>query len=187
VPWKWRAACDVEQNKREPALNVEQVFFPLDDELGLLPGSLAPRQQEHLVHLACWMPFDKAAQMIEEILGVHTNEETVRQLTERTGACMEAAQAAESDAPSSQVSDDQPAPQRCALSADGAMVSLVKKQWAEARTLAIGELEEQLTADDTQEIHVGHLSYFSRLADAATFIDQAEVEIRRRKVEKSAL
>ena len=94
---------------------MEQVFFPLDDELGLLPGSLAPRQQEHLVHLASWMPFDKAAQMIEEILGVQTNEETVRQLTERMGACMEAAQAAESDAPSSQASNDQPAPQRCAL------------------------------------------------------------------------
>jgi hypothetical protein len=31
------------------------------------------------------MPFDKAAQMIEEILGVQTDEETVRQLTERMG------------------------------------------------------------------------------------------------------
>ncbi|HVB73874.1 MAG TPA: hypothetical protein VNE38_09985 [Ktedonobacteraceae bacterium] len=30
--------------------------------------------------------------------------------------------------------------------------------------------------------HVGHLSYFSRLADASTFIDQAEREIWRRKV-----
>ena len=81
----------------------------------MLPGSLAPRQQEHLAHLASWMPFDKAAQMIEEILGVQTNEETVRQLTERMGAYMEAAQAAESDASSSQASNDQPAPQRCAL------------------------------------------------------------------------
>ncbi len=43
-------------------------FFPLDEELRLLPGNLAPRQQEHLVHLACFMPFDKVAQMIEEIL-----------------------------------------------------------------------------------------------------------------------
>jgi hypothetical protein len=45
----------------------------------LLPGNLASRQQEHLVHLASWMPFDKAAQMIEELLGVQTNQETVRQ------------------------------------------------------------------------------------------------------------
>ena len=54
-------------------------FSRLHEELALLPGNLAPRQQEHLVHLAGWMPFDKAAQMIEEILGVQTNEETVRQ------------------------------------------------------------------------------------------------------------
>jgi DDE superfamily endonuclease len=57
--------------------------FSPDEELALLPGSLAPRQQEHLAHLACFMPFDKAAQMIEELLAVQTNEETVRQLTER--------------------------------------------------------------------------------------------------------
>ncbi len=62
---------------------MEKVFFPLDEELGLLPGNLAPRQQEHLVHLACFMPFDKAAQMMEEIVSVQTNEETVRRLTEQ--------------------------------------------------------------------------------------------------------
>ncbi len=159
-----------------------KVFFPLDEELALLPGGLAPRQQEHLAHLASWMPFDKAAQMIEELLGVQTNEETVRQLTERMGACMEAAQVAESDAPSSQESNDQPAPHRCVFSADGAMVSLVKKQWAETRTVAIGEPQEKRTASGEREIHVDHLSYFSRLADASTFIDQAEGEVRRRKV-----
>jgi len=64
----------------KPAPSVDTVFFPLDEELALLPGSLAPRQQEHLVHLACFMPFDKAAQMVEEILAVHTNEETVQQV-----------------------------------------------------------------------------------------------------------
>jgi hypothetical protein len=65
---------------------VEKAFFPLDEELGLLPGNLAPRQQEHLVHLACFMPFDKVAQMMEEIVSVQTNEETVRRLTEQVGA-----------------------------------------------------------------------------------------------------
>ena len=40
------------------------------------------------------MPFDEAAQMIDELLGVQTKQETVRQLTERMGAYMEAAQTA---------------------------------------------------------------------------------------------
>ncbi len=164
---------------------MDKVFFPLDEELVLLPGSLAPRQQEHLAHLACFMPFDKAAQMIEEILSVHTNEETVRQLTERMGACMEAVQTAEAEPDGSHESNDQPPLQRCVFSADGAMISLVHTQWAETRTVAIGELEEQLTTDDKHEIHVGHLSYFSRLADASTFLDLAEVEMRRRKVKEA--
>ncbi len=128
------------------------------------------------------MPLDKAAQMIEEIPSVQTNEETVRQLSERMGAYMEAARAEQDDAASSQESTEQPAPQRCAFSADGAMISLVNKQWAETRTVAIGEPQEERSADGQREIHVGHLSYFSRLADASTFTDQAEVEIRRRKL-----
>jgi len=50
-----------------PARTVGQVFFPLDEELALQPGRLTPRQQEHLAHLAIWMPFARAAQMLEEL------------------------------------------------------------------------------------------------------------------------
>jgi hypothetical protein len=81
------------------------------------------------------MPFNKAAEMIEEILAVQTNEETVRQLTERMGACMEAVQTAEAEAEGPHESNDQPPLQRCVFSADGAMISLVKKQWVERSTL----------------------------------------------------
>ena len=155
---------------------MEQVFFPLDEELGLLPGNLAPRQHEHLVHLACFMPFDKVAQMMEELLSVQTHQDTVRRLTEQVGSWMEAAQTAEVEA-----NGEQPL-QRCVISADGAMISLVHKQWAETRTVAIGEPQEKQSADGEQEIHVGQLSYFSRLADASTFTHLAKVEMRRRKV-----
>lgn len=68
------------------------------------------------------------------------------------------------------------------FSADGAMISLVNKQWVETRTVAIGEPQEKLNAQGEREIHVGKLSYFSRLADASTFTNLAEVELRRRKV-----
>ena len=159
-----------------------KAFFPLDEELGLLPGSLAPRQPEHLAHLACFMPFEKAAQMIEELLCVQTDEETARRLTERMAACMAVAQTAQDDAPCSQESKDQSPPQRRVLSADGAMVSLVNKQWAETRTVAVGEPQEKRNADGEREIHVGQLSYFSRLADALTFTNLAQVEVQRRNV-----
>ncbi|GHO50396.1 hypothetical protein [Ktedonospora formicarum] len=101
------------------APDVGPVFFPLDEELGLLPGHLALRQQEHLTHLACFMPFEKAAQMLETLLGVRTTKETARSLTERMSACMEVAYAADNEAPSFPPLTDQPAPQRYVLSADG--------------------------------------------------------------------
>src|SRR6266700_4878900 len=69
----------------------------------------------------------------------------------------------------------------------GAMVSLVKKQWVETRTVAIGEPQEKRNADGETEIHVGQLSYFSRLADAFTFSNLAEVEMQRRNVAQASL
>ena len=162
-----------------------KAFFPLDEELELLPGHLAPRQQEHLAHLACFMPFGKVAEMMEVLLGVVTNEETVRRLTEEAGSWMEAAQTAEVEASEESEQDLERPLERCVFSADGAMISLVYKQWAETRTVAIGEPQERVNTSGEREIHVGKLSYFSRLADASTFTRLAEVEIRRRRVREA--
>jgi hypothetical protein len=167
------------------APSVGKVFFPLDEELELLPGKLAPRQYEHLVHLSCFMPFDKAAQMMEEIVSVQTNEETVRRLTEQVGSWMEASQTAEIEGASEPESEDEEPSERCVISPDGAMISLVHKQWVETRTVAIGEPQEKLNTKGKREIHVGNLSYFSRLAEASMFTRMASVEIRRRKVREA--
>jgi hypothetical protein len=51
-----------------PAPAVGPVLFPLDEELALQPGSLTPRQQEHLAHLATWMPLERGAQMLDRLL-----------------------------------------------------------------------------------------------------------------------
>src|SRR5215470_15874122 len=105
----------------EHAPNAEKVFFPLDEELELLPGNLAPRQQEHLVHLACFMPFDKVAEMMEELLSVQTTEETVRRHSEQVGSWMEAWQTAEVEADTEAQPENERPPQRCVFSSDGAM------------------------------------------------------------------
>jgi hypothetical protein len=161
---------------------VGKVFFPLDEELGLLPGNLAPRQQEHVIHLACWMPFDKAAGMAEKLLGLQTNGETARRLSERTGRWMEEAQTAALSSEEEDEEEQKDHLQRCAFSVDGAMVPLTHNQWVEGRTLAIGEPQEKRGAKGEREVHVGKLSYFSRIADASTFTDLAQVEMRRRGV-----
>jgi Uncharacterised protein family (UPF0236) len=167
-----------------PAPPVGRGFFPLDEELALLPGSLTPLQQEHLVHLATWMPFARAAQMLERLLGVQVSEPTVRRQAEEAGAKLEAVQRAKVD---TREPEELEAPEasRHVISADGAYVPLLNGEWAEVRTVAIGEVQAEGRAQEKSGIHVSHLSYFSRLTDAATFADLAEVELRRRRVRQA--
>jgi hypothetical protein len=58
--------------------------------LGLQPGSLTPRQQEHLVHLSLWMPFGRATKLLGDVTGVQISEATGRRQTEAAGAAYEA-------------------------------------------------------------------------------------------------
>jgi hypothetical protein len=164
---------------------VGSVFSPLDEELALLPGNLAPRQQDHVVHLASWMPFKKAASMMEKLLGVQISEETARRLTERMGDALEQAQTEEAHAPFQEAKEGECLPENMAFSADGAMVGLVGGEWAEVRTLVIGKIKEQAKKKKkpgSQEPRVVELSSFSRLVGAEKFCQLAEVEMRRRGV-----
>jgi hypothetical protein len=77
------------------------------------------------------------------------------------------------------------APARLVISADGALVPLLNGKWTEVRTVAIGEVEKAEVAQDEDEVHVDHLSYFSRLSTAETFADLAEIEMRRRGVSQA--
>lgn len=159
-----------------------RAFFPLDEELALLPGNLAPRQHEHLVHLATWMPFACATQMLERLLQVQVGQETVRRLTEQAGAALEAQETEQAQAGWQEEPARKQQEARLALSADGAMVPLIKGEWAEARTLAIGVVAAQSSPQDGDERRVEHLSYFSRVTSAERFTELAEVEMRRRRV-----
>jgi hypothetical protein len=76
----------------EPVLRVGWVFFPRDEKLALPPGSLVPSQEEHLVHLASWMPFERAGQMLHALTGVHVSEAAVRRHTEQMGQVYEEVQ-----------------------------------------------------------------------------------------------
>lgn len=168
----------------EPAQPVGQVFFPLDEELALQPGSLTPRQQEYLAHLATWMPFERAAQMLDRVLGVQVSEPTVRRGTLRAGALYEARQTAQSQQ-TSPAELTTVSVEKQVISTDGAYVPLVGGVWAEVRTLAIGEVTEEHTVQAQREIHTGQLSYFSRMTEAETFADQAQVEMHRRGVSQA--
>lgn len=165
------------------ARNVGRVFFPLDEELALLPGRLAPRQQSHLVQLASWMPFRNARQVLADLLGVQVSAETTRRLCEHVGKQVEEVQTVVAQEPWQADPSQEKNRLRLVLSADGAMVSLRAGEWAEVRTLAIGEVPDrpaERAPAPLAPVHVQKLSYFSRLTDAASFTDLAEVETRRR-------
>ncbi len=162
-------------------------FFPLDEELQLLPGSLSPWLHECLVRLGAWMPFEKAAEMLAAFTHVSVSEFTARQTSEAAGAAQVAVQTAEVERLEREAPPAPGGPPKQLMSADGAFVPLVGGEWAEVKTLVIGEVAEPVLDAKRGErvVHTRNLSYFSRLANADTFARLALVETHRRGVENA--
>ncbi len=158
---------------------VVQVFFPLDEQLALLPGRLTPRLQEWLVRLGTWMPFAQAADLLAEFTQVRVSAPTARRQKEAAGLAAVRLETAEAERILRDYPSPPAGPPRLVVSADGAMVPLRHGVWAEVRTLAIGEPE---VSGLDGEVHTQALSYFSRLTGAETFGRLALAEISRRGV-----
>lgn len=162
-----------------PVPNVGRGFFPLDEQLGLDGSDLTPHAQEGLVRLATWVPFGRAAELLQALVGVQVSKATARRFTLQTGKAAlaqwhEEAKQLKQGAP--------PAPQGASkqvLSADGAMVPLVGGDWAEVKTLVIAAVK----ADEDGEPCREELSYCSRLTDAESFESETLVETHRRGLE----
>lgn len=162
---------------------VAPVFFSLDEELALLPGNVRPWLAEALVRLSTHIPsFAKAARELAFFTGVELHADTARR-TEHAGALLVAHETAEAD----RVLREHPAPP-CAsdtlvLSVDGAMVPLLRGQWTEVRTLAVGEVQPGAQPADGSGVQTANLSYFSRRVDSVTFSELATLELHRRGIE----
>ena len=159
-------------------------FFPLDDELGLLPGQLTPRLQEGLVRLSTHIPsFAKAADEFAFFTQVNVHRTSASRISEAAGATAVALQTAQAE----HILQTHPLPpnrpERLVLSVDGAMVPLVHGVWAEARTLVVGEPVVATDSVGQPVVQTKALSYFSRLTDSASFGELATSEIHRRAVE----
>ena len=163
-----------------------RAFFPLDDELALLPGSLTPRLQEACVRLCTHIPsFAKAAGELEWFTGTKLHRDSARRLTEAAGARVVAQQTAEATTILSQHPPSPPGPDTLVMSIDGAMVPLRKGVWAETRTLVVGCVQPSHHTPEGPSIHTTELSYFSRLTDSSTFSELALVELHRRGIERA--
>jgi hypothetical protein len=155
-------------------------FSPLDEQLGLVPGTLTPRSQDHLTHLAMWMPFERATQMLKALTGVQISEATARRNAYRVGEALVAVQRAQAMGPVVA-----PIASSCQtkhiMSPDGAMVPLLHGQWAEVKTVVVGCVQQE---KPDGSVHCHELSYFSRMLEAATFSEQASAELLRRGIDQ---
>ena len=152
------------------------------------PGSFSPSLVAGAVRLGTWVPFERLPALLRLFTGTFLSASTIQRLTETAGAAYEAVQTAEV----AQLERDAPVPPAGPpvqqVSVDGAMVPLRGKgEWAEVKTLAIGTVPPPLctagTAGEAPAVHAVALSYFSRLADHATFSRLATVETHRRGTE----
>lgn len=144
-----------------------------------------------LVRLGSWMPFAQAQGLLVEWMQLNSlSEATVRRHTEAAGAAYVALQEEEVRAlelglePGGEgVGSDST---RLVVEVDGAMAPLVGGEWAEVKTVVIGELAERGVEPGvepgTQSGSLKDLSYFSRMSEAETFTWQALVETQRRGV-----
>lgn len=160
-------------------------FFPLDEVLELVPGCLTPHGHECLVRLSAWMPFEKAAELLEDMLGIRVSKGVSRRYTEAAGAAYEQLQTEEVEWLEKEAPEPEAGAERLQVSADGAMVPLVHGVWAEVRTVVIGEVVTEVDRDGQPVAHAENLSYFSRKVNAETFERLALVEMHRRSVEKA--
>lgn len=161
-------------------------FFPLDEELELLPGSLTPHAHECLVRLGTWIPsFEQASKELANTLKVNVSEAMSRRRTEAAGAAYEAVQRQEVE----RVEQELPAPPQGAdkiqVSADGAMVPLVGGDWTEVKTVAIGEIGKTIGKEGKEVVRTEKISYFSRKIEAQQFNRLALREMHRRGVEQA--
>ncbi|MBI4497146.1 MAG: hypothetical protein HY689_04505 [Chloroflexi bacterium] len=161
-------------------------FFPLDDELALLPGSLTPSLAESLVRLGAEVPsFERAALLLEHFTKVRLGEATVRRRTEQAGAAYVAVQTAEVERLEREQPGEPSGPALLQVSVAGAMVPLTGGQWAEVKTLAVGQVEGRQDATGAVAVQTCELSYFSRLADHETFRRLAWSELHRRGIQRA--
>jgi len=132
------------------------------------------------------MPFAKAAALLACFSHTRISESTAQRHTETIGIAYQAVQLAQVERIEQDWPDVQEGPQKLVLSADGAMVPLVAGEWAEVKTLVVGEVGEPIERAGERVVPTHSLSYFSRLSDAETFQRLTLAELHRRRLERAA-
>lgn len=151
----------------------------------MLPGRLTPTLHGWLVRLSSYLPFAQAASLLSEFAHVRVSEGSAQRLTYAAGSAVVVQQTLHADHLVREAPAPRPGPACLLLSADGAMVPLLKGEWAEVKTLVAGHVTAEAQPDGLPLIQTTQLSSFSRLIEAETFTHLATVETYRRGVERA--
>jgi hypothetical protein len=125
------------------------------------------------------MPFERAVVELQHFTRTDVSRPTVERTTEAAGAAYVKVQEREVEQLEREAPTPPAGPAQQFLSVDGAMVPLVGGEWAEVKTLAIGEVEPPKQHKGETVIQTRDMSYFSRLTDSNTFQRLALVETHR--------
>jgi hypothetical protein len=124
------------------------------------------------------MPFAHAARELGWLTRAVVSRQVAERLTEAAGAAYVAEQTAEVERLERHPTPEPAGPAVLQVSVDGAMISLVGKQWVEVKTLAVGRVVQEANG----EARAREPSYFSRRTDHADFRRLALAETHRRGV-----
>ena len=124
------------------------------------------------------MPFAHAARELGWLARVAVSRQAAQRLTEAAGSAYVTEQTAAVTMLEQHPTPEPAGPAVLQVSADGAMISLVGKQWAEVKTVAVGAV----TQGPDGEARAREPSYFSRRAEHASFRRLALAETHRRGV-----
>jgi hypothetical protein len=123
--------------------------------------------------------------MLERFTQVGVAKATAQRHTEAIGLAYEALQCAEVERIERDWPEVEAGPDKLLLSADGAMVPLVGGDWAEVKTLVVGEVGAPTEHKGERVVPTHTLSYFSRMTDADSFQRLTLAELYRRRAERA--
>ena len=150
----------------------------------MLPGSLTPHAHECLVRLGTWIPsFEQARKELAATLKVEVSKAMSRRQTEAAGAAYVEVQRQEVEQIEKELPLSPAQPTKVQVSTDGVMVPLVGGEWAEVKTVIIGDIVAIKAGQN--EVQTENISYFSRKMEAQHFNRLALSEMHRRGLENA--